>query len=341
MNAAGTPIEIHNHIPKQPWLSSWTLRVLLIISVIANISLFGLYQQYYPKASEGERFVQGDKYAKSKILRVKVSGMITSDSVKAARGDLKTAESDSDIVAILLTVDTPGGTMTGSDELYHAITEYKSKTTKPIIVSMQGLATSGGYYISTPADRIFADRTCITGSIGVIANLFSAEKLLSNWGITPEVFKSGKFKDNGSPMRTMTPDDRKEWQDLIESMYGQFLAVILKHRDKQIGGEDKLKAIADGRVFLADEALKLGLIDEVGYEQDALAFAKKMTGVGDNVRVIEYTRPLDSVWDLLSSQAPVPAGLDLQSKLKTNLSLEVGRPLLLPSAFLIPSLGSN
>ncbi|QDU61004.1 Putative signal peptide peptidase SppA [Planctomycetes bacterium Pan216] len=296
------PIVINNIPPKKPWLGSTIVRTLLVLSILGNIALFGMYRTYYPGVSSNEQFVSGKQFASAKIAIIPVEGMITTESVKSARGELKKAMKDDDVKAIVLAVNSPGGTISGSDELYHTITEFKQKTQRPIVVSMEGLATSGAYYISMPADEIFAERSCITGSIGVIVNLMSFEKLLKDWGIQPEVIKSGSMKDSGSPFRTMTPEEREEWQGLVTAMFDQFLGVILKHRTEKIGGEEKLRKIANGQVFIAEEAKKLGLIDAIGYRDDAIESAKKLAGVGEEVRIITYQRPFGGWLDVIQSK---------------------------------------
>lgn len=327
------PIVIQNHMSRPSGFGRIMFRSLLVLSLLANFILMGFYVQHYAEPKVAEQFLEGEKFAADKIAVIKVDmGMITSDTIAPAKKELKAAAKDPDVKAIVLVVDSPGGTIGGSDELYHAIEEFKQTTNRPIVVSMQGMATSGAYYISMPADKIFADRSCITGSIGVIASMMNFEKLLKNWGVDPEVVKSGKMKDSGSPFRAMTDEDRKEWQKLINGMYSQFLAVILKYRATKIGGEEKLRQLADGRVYLATDAKSLGLIDDIGYQEDAVAAAKQLAGLSDKVRIFTYSRPLGGwLGTLLGVSAPASDRLVATEKL-----LELARPrlLLLPPSFL-------
>jgi protease-4 len=176
---------------------------------------------------------------------------------------------------------------------------------------MQGMATSGGYYVATPADRIVADRSCVTGSIGVIASMFNVEKLLKDWGVAPEVVKSGPMKDSGSPFRAMTDVERRRWEDLIQKMFDQFLGVILTHRADKVGGPEKLKQLADGRVYLAAEAKDFGLVDSIGYEQDAIEIAKDLAGLsGKSVRIVTFSRPFSGLLDLLMGSSARAQPLD-------------------------------
>jgi protease-4 len=314
-DAANGPhqIVIHNHPPRQWGVGRWFIRMVLILSIMINISLLLQARSYLSATNVVERFRDGDSTAPDKIAVISVNGMITSETIQSPKRELRHAAEDSAVKAVLLAVDSPGGTIAGSDELYHAIEEFRSRTErkKPIVVSMQGMGTSGAYYISMPADKIFASRTCITGSIGVIASMFEAEDLMKKIGVTSEVIKSGKMKDSGSPFRKMTTEDRAEWQKLINGMFEQFLGVILKNR-KSLISEEKLRQLADGRVYLAEEALKYKLIDAIGFQEDAVAELKKMAQLPDRVRIVTYVRPLDSLLGLfMGESAPPPTRFDV------------------------------
>lgn len=327
----GGPTVIVNNIPaRQPWVARSFLKLVLFGSILANFALVGLYLKYYPGAAQNEEFKQGDRFASDKIAVIRVNGMILTESVAAPKRELKSAAEDDNVKAVVLHVNSPGGTIEGSDELFKAIEEFKAKTGRPIVVSMQGLATSGAYYISMPADEIFADRSCITGSIGVITQLFNVEKLCTTYGIKAETIKSGKMKDSGSPFREMNADERKEWQKMVDAMYGQFLAVILKHRAQKVGGEDKLRKIADGRIYMADEAKSLGLIDQIGYFDDALSAARKRANLGDKVRVVTYSRPV-GITELIGLTGPDGGG----AKAAVNWSTLLDR--LTPRVYLLPN----
>lgn len=296
-------IVIQNLPPKQPWMGRFLTRALLALSIFGNIALFGLYQRYYPNVTANERFQSGEKFANSKIAIIKVHDIITTSTIAAPKRELETAQKDKDVKAVVIDIDSPGGTIAGSDELYHAIEEFRRISGKPVVASMRQLAASGGYYIACPADKIVAERSCITGSIGVIAQLFNAQELLSKVGVQPEIIKSGKMKDSGAFWRPMTPEERADWQETIDAMYQQFLGIILKHRSEQIGGEEKLRKLADGRTFLAEEAKRLGLIDEVGYQDDAVRTAKDLAKIAGDYRVVTYSRP-SGIFSMLDVEAP-------------------------------------
>lgn len=288
------PIIIQNVPPRGSWLGRFFGRGLLILSIIANFVLLGMYLTYYSNAfRNNERYKSGDMMAKDKIAVIKVHDMITTTSVQAPKRELEAAKKDDGVKAVILDIMSPGGTISGSDELYHAISEFRKSSGKPVVAAMKQIGTSGAYYIAMPANRVIADRTCITGSIGVIATLFDAQKLLDNIGVKINPIKSGGMKDSGAFYRPMTPEERKEWERLINAMYARFLAVITENRaDKIPGGAAKLKELADGRVYYAEEAQKLGLIDEIGYSDDAIRVAKDLANLSGPVRVVQYARPV-------------------------------------------------
>lgn len=325
---ANAPVVIHNHPPRQPWFGRTLIRLALIVSIGANVFLFARVSAYFSSTVVEERFLDGDQSATDKIAVIAVRNMITSDTIAAPKRELRHAAEDQNVKAVVLAVDSPGGTIAGSDALYHAVEEFRKKTErkKPLIVWMQGIAASGAYYISVPADKIIAEPSCVTGSIGVIASMFTAEKLLDKIGVTPEVIKSGAMKDSGSPFRSMNAADRAEWQKLIAGMYDQFLDVVVKHRGEKIGGRDKLKAIADGRVYLAKAALELKLVDAIGYEEDAIAEAKRMAGLTEKVKIVTFSRPFTSLWSLLDGKAP--SGSTMPA-IDANLLLDLQTPRLL------------
>ena len=325
--AAAPTVVIQNQPPRQPWLGRAILKLLLVVSVVGNVTLYGFYQVYYPALDSSEVFKDGDRYADQKVAIIKVVGMITRATVAAPVRELKRAAKDENLHAVVLAVDSPGGTISGSDILYHAVEKFKSQTEKPLVVSMQGMGASGAYYISVPADVILAERSCVTGSIGVIASLMHFEELLTKIGVVSEVVKSGKLKDSGSPMRAMTPEERAEWQGLIDKMFAQFLGVVVKHRGERITGGAKALRELEGRVLLADDALAAGLIDGIGYQEDAVTRAKKLAGLVGEVRIVTYYRPLGGYLSLLTGSAKTPNGFDWNALAE----MQIPRLLLLPT----------
>jgi len=194
------------------------------------------------------------------------------------REELDMASDDGRVKAVILRINTPGGHVTTADVIYHEIEAYKKDTGVPVVAELMGVAASGGYYIASSADLIVAQPTDITGSIGVVAYNVNAEGLLDKIGITDRTIKSGEKKDMGSPLREMTAEEREILQSIIDDLYERFLTVVYRGRKGKIEMK-RLRELADGRVFTARQALDLGLIDRVGYMEDAVGAAKGLAGI--------------------------------------------------------------
>jgi len=236
--------------------------------------------------------------AREKILIVDIDGTISSaletglfareKSVVARVFErLERAAADPQVKAVILRLDTPGGEVTASDIIYHEVLRFKERTGRPVIGLMMSVAASGGYYIASACDVILAHPSTITGSIGVISVFPSVESLMSKVGVKVNVIKSGPAKDSGSPFRDMTEDDKKLFQTIIDEYYEGFLAVVATGRKGKIAEAD-LRKIADGRVYTAPQALKLGLIDAIGYFDDAFAKARGLASL-KSAKVVSYT----------------------------------------------------
>ncbi len=197
-----------------------------------------------------------------------LSSMGTSTSV---RKKLYKALKNEHVKAVLLRINSPGGTVASSQELHGAVMALR-KAGKPVIVSMGDLAASGGYYVACAADRVFAEPGTLTGSIGVIMNLFNLQGIEQKLGVQAEVVKSGQFKDIGSPNRAMTPEEKNLLQSLILDSYDQFVAAVAAGRKMD---EQSVRKLADGRIYSGRQALKVGLIDELGgFEESKEAIRK-------------------------------------------------------------------
>jgi len=232
--------------------------------------------------------------SKPKIALISVNGVI-SDSTEIIR-EFRIAERDNSIKAIVLHVNSPGGAVGASQSIYRAIERIKNK--KPVVVSMENVAASGGYYISAPANVIFANPGTITGSIGVIIQHVDATKIMEKIGLKVENIKSGENKDILYPNHQLTPEQKKLIEKTILDVYDQFLDAIVKYRPIT---KEKLRKIADGRIFSGKEALKLGLIDRLGNIQDAIDEAKKLAKIKKAV-VIKLTKQKGFLEKLLDSK---------------------------------------
>jgi protease-4 len=216
---------------------------------------------------------------------------------------LRLAEEDDAIKAVVLKINSPGGSVTASDVLYHELKAYKEKTGVKMVAVFMGLAASGGYYIALPADRIVAHPTSITGSVGVVFLQPKVTGLMKKIGVDVDVSKSGDQKDIGSPFRPSTADERRLLQALTERLGERFVDLLVKHR--RITPE-ALAEIRTARIFLADESLQLGLVDGIGYLDDAIQTAKELAGLPDDARVVVYRRdefPNDTVYNVAGTTA--------------------------------------
>jgi protease-4 len=236
--------------------------------------------------------------AKEKVLVVDVEGMISSiqpGSVFSREGDvlsrvyarLQAAGEDKLVRGIILRLDTPGGDVTSSDILYREVLKFREKTGIPVVALMMGVAASGGYYVASACDAIIAHPSTLTGSIGVIALFPDVEGLLSKVGVKVQVIKSGNLKDAGSPFRNLSEEEQRLFQDIIDEHYERFLEVIHEKRKDSLSLED-IRQLADGRVYTASQALKLKLIDGVGYFDEALAKVLALAKIA-SARVVAYT----------------------------------------------------
>lgn len=216
------------------------------------------------------------------------SGIFSEPSLPARlKEELTKAENDDQIQAIILRINTPGGTVTSSDIVYHELQEFKRKRNLPIITSIMDIGASGGYYIAMASDYIFAHPSTITGSIGVIMLTLNAEGFLEKVGLQPAAIVSGPNKSMGSPFRAMKDEERAIFQDVIDQLYARFLEVVGEGRPNL--SAEKIRTLADGRIYTADVAQAEGLIDEIGYLDDAIAQAKKHAKLGE-AHVVTYTR---------------------------------------------------
>lgn len=231
-------------------------------------------------------FVLGPAGSRSDLISVSDKiGVIDIDGPILSAHDLTSTlmsfGDNQSIKAVILRIDSPGGAVGPSQEIYQEVLRLQKK--KPVIVSMGSVAASGGYYIAAAAGRLFANPGTITGSIGVIMTFPNYEELMEKVGVATVVVKSGRFKDMGSATRAFTEDERKLLQAMIDDVHAQFVEAVSQGRE--LSAEEVAK-IADGRIFSGRQALSLGLIDELGGFQDALRYAAELTGLGDDPELI-------------------------------------------------------
>ncbi len=228
--------------------------------------------------------------------------------VQEVASQLKKAEKDKNIKAVILKIDSPGGTVTASDILYHEVMNYKKSSNAKVVTIMMSTAASGGYYTALSSDFIMAHPTTITGSIGVIFLRPNVTGLLGKIGVDIEVDKSGQRKDMGSPFRIATPEERLLMQKLIHDLAEKFVTLTT---DRRKLSEETRALISSGQIFDADDALRLGLIDRIGYVDDAVREAARMSGLPEDAKVVIYRRYEYHDDNIYNASAPKLDGLEI------------------------------
>lgn len=223
---------------------------------------------------------------------IKVDGVITRSDYLIKQ--IKRFRDDRGIGGVILRINSPGGSVSPSQEVYEEVC--KTNKRKQVITSMGSVCASGGYYIALASRVIFANPGSVTGSIGVIVGFSNLKGLFEKVGIKSYVIKSGRFKDIGYPTRDMTPEDIKVIQDVVDSIYNQFVRAVLEGR--HIPAE-KVRAIADGRVFSGLQAKRLGLVDRIGNLEDAISYMAKSLGIRGKPEVVYARKPRERLWQFL------------------------------------------
>jgi protease-4 len=265
---------------------------ILLPACTLNFSVFPSKKPLKEQVIEGE--------GKAKILLLDLSGIISMRGETGLLGkisgsqlvyiaeSLKRAEKDKDIKALVIRINSPGGTVAASDFIYHEIIRFKAKKKVPVIAYITELGASGGYYAAMAADEIAASPAAVTGSIGVIAVKFNLQGLMQKVGVADETFKSGEMKDFLSPFRPTTPEEKKMFQSVINDLFARFLSVAYENRKKLISKEE-LQGLANGRVFTSSQALQAKLIDRVSYLDEEIERIKKTLSLKE-ARVVTYGR---------------------------------------------------
>ena len=244
--------------------------VCMVLSFIVNISTAG------SKNKSGNPLFGGAKQVG--VIRIEGVIMESNDLVN----EINEFRDDKNTAAILLRIDSPGGAVAPSQEIFSAVR--RAAETKPVIVSMGAVAASGGYYIASGASKIFANGGTLTGSIGVIAEFPRFNELLNRLGISIEVITAGKLKDAGSPMRELTREERTYFDNLLKDTHGQFIRDVAAGRNMDL---DYIKALAEGQIFTGNQALELGLIDALGTFDDAKNYILESLQLPENTRFTE------------------------------------------------------
>jgi len=306
-------------------LASFLLNLVLLAALAYNGGFTS------EDSSVREMHYSGTRRAPDKVAIVRIEGVILEGTLGFVHKEIEQAAKDSAVKGVVIRINSPGGSVTASDNLHHRLIELRDGNTekgragKPLIVSMGSLAASGGYYIAMPARTLVAERTSLTGSIGVYAAFPNIAELGDKIGFTMNVIKAGAVKDSGSPFQHMTAKERLLFQDMVDHMYLQFLHVVEEGRPHLKGKlqdeiavdeslairTDKSKSQdlkfsryrADGGIFTAEEAAKYGLIDQIGYLDDAVRLARDAAGITGSYETIAYEKPRALLGSLFGDQS--------------------------------------
>ena len=259
---------------------------LLVFGVLLSLFLVSIFALSYFSGREDSL------WADEKIAIIEVRGVIM-DPQPTVEKLIKFRKNEK-IKAIILRIDSPGGGVGPAQEIYSEVK--KAQREKKVLVSMGSVAASGGYYIACAADKIMANPGTITGSIGVIVESLNVEDLFRKIGLRSEVIKSGLHKDMGSPFRKMGDEEKRLLQGVLDSVHEQFIQAVAEGRKLPL---EKVRGLADGRIFSGDQARTVGLVDELGNLQDAIAMAAKMSGIKGEPEVIYPEKKRFSLLDLL------------------------------------------
>ncbi len=272
------------------------LTVLLLAGlsacIVIKVNLIPETQPFEEKAIAGE--------GKDKIVLMDITGVITSEDAGSVLGgrkepgmlalvreQLDRARLDKKVKALVIRINSPGGGVTASDTLYHEIKKFKDKTGTKVVAHIVDMGTSGAYYAALAADRITAQPTSITGSIGVIMLRIDATGLMQKIGVQALQISSGAEKGMGSPFRPVSDEERKIFQGMIDSMYGRFVGVVAEGRKMD---PERVRQLADGRIYTSREAKDAGLIDQIGYLEDAFTDARTLANL-ERATIVTYVRP--------------------------------------------------
>jgi protease-4 len=258
---------------------------------------------------------------RNKIAIIDLDGMImncktpssfmggsSENPVSVFREKLDAAAKDHRVKAVVLRINSPGGAVTASDIMYRDLCNFKEETGKPVIACMMDVAASGGYYVAMGCDQVWAHPTTVTGSIGVIMNLYNAHGMVSILGIKSEPIKSGRNKDIGNPLRPMTDEERTILQGTVDAYYGEFVHVVARGRHMP---EARVRELADGRIYTGNQAHDLGLVDQVGYLSDAIYAAMDAACICD-AKVVAYDNCCGYRGSCYAAGPRVPSEVKLQ-----------------------------
>lgn len=301
----GWPRTIVIQQPKSSRWLTWVLSALLMISMVANLILFGVVVADAPGSSGPYETHVSGTIGNGKLAILEVSGTIMPPFTERWLKTIETIKDDPSIEGVVLRIDSPGGLVADSHQIYHALNELREERGIPIVVSMARIAASGGYYIAMgagPESEIFAEPTTWTGSIGVIIPHYNVSALGDQIGVESAPLTTGPYKDSLNPFNELSEGERKVWEGIMNDAFEKFKGVIDAGRSNL--DSDAIAELATGQVYTADQSLANGLVDEIGFEDDAIAALADRLGLEDpEVVTFEYPPTLS---DLLLGSFEVP-----------------------------------
>ena len=270
-------------------MKNWSFRKKFVVGLIVLVIGIFTYRHFKNRDEHNEK-----PFSKNEILHLEINGVIMNG--KKFLSQLKRYKKDSSVKAIVIDINSPGGAVGPSQEIFLEIERAKKETGKPVICSSTGLMASGGYYSAVACDKIVVAPGALVGSIGVIMEFANLEKLYDWAKISRYTITSGKFKDSGSEYRPMRDDERKLFQDMINEVYEQFVTTVATARGLKV---EDVKAIADGRVMTGAKAVELHLADQVGTFEDAVLLAASTAKLGTDYRIFHPKKDRMSFLDYL------------------------------------------
>jgi protease IV len=303
--AGEAPTQVIVQVPQPRRLRDWVVRaifILLMMSVMINVMLYTTTVEL--TRTTPDRFVSGDEDASDQIVVIDIHGTIIPPFTERILGMIERASDDDSVKGVLLSIDSPGGLVADSHQIYHRLQQLSKK--KPIWVSMKRIAASGGVYVAMgigPKGRIFVEPTTWTGSIGVIIPRYDMSELAKTYGVASDSLTTGEFKDSMNPFKPLSDRDRALWGEILEDAYDRFVTVVADGREA-LDKTTVRNELATGQIFTANQAVKNKLVDEIQFEDDVLVKFQKHLKL-DECKIIRYRHPA-SVLEMLLSKAQAP-----------------------------------
>ena len=290
----------------------WLL-LAFVVAVMVAVGFYSSYQSYFsPADMPQEKYHSLSKTALQKIAIIDISGAIFDGEDSFAKKQIDRVREDDSVVGIVARINSPGGTVTGSDYIYHHLRELVEERELPLVVSMGSVCASGGYYVAMAVgeqpDSIFAEPTTWTGSIGVIIPHYDLSTSISSIGIRDDSIVSGKYKDMGSPTKQMSSEERKLLQTLVDESFAGFKEIVVSGRPNFKEDPAKLDELTQGQIFTAKQAEEHGLVDKIGFVEEAIERVAELASVStEEVRCVKYKEPPSMLGELLGAETGLPA----------------------------------